>query len=210
MNGLILLVAATMGNAYDSSQLEEILALATTSETAEVRIQAYTAAYFLTRINMGLYSEQQLPIIEELIILTDDIDWRYRKNDIISRVYGRTSVESVEAVDSLARYKINTFSEFKDLTDAEEMYGIVGLAGKAKLLMCLGLANARISIISYLTSQNLDFWSAETALELQDLKNQQLTRYKMQLIESMHEAEEVMDSSNVEEYNRLAELMNEM
>ena len=208
----LLTANALAANAFSTKALDSALYSTLNAATPDAQREAYATALHLTRVLEGFDSPNQLPLLRELIKLVEDSeDFLYMRLEVVRGVYGRVSAETVAAVDSLARWKIENYANFTDLIEAEELYRIEGLTGTTKLTALLGRLNAQVTILMFLEAQTLDFFGNPlNAYTLNSRKVEALNKHYFMLRSSMKEAKETIEKTNSDynEYNRLIRLLN--
>jgi hypothetical protein len=210
---LCCLAAPLILDTYSTEELEDRLYRALNSTVPEEKITAYEEALFLTKIIEGMESPNQLPLIKALIELQEDSeDLRYLKAHVTRRVYGRVSAEAIEAIDSLARWKLENATDYRDLTTAEQLYNIAGMEGEVRLQALLGASNAKVVILQFLVEAPLSFFASSSDISVSiDRKRLEIYRSSISLRRSMREVEALIEKGNYsfEEYNRIVILINE-
>lgn len=208
----LLAANALAATAYSTEALDSALYSTLNAATPDAQREAYATALHLTRVLEGLDSPNQLPLLRELIKLVEDSeDFLYMRLDVVRGVYGRVSAETVAAVDSLARWKIENYADYTDLIEAEELYRIEGLTGTTKLTALLGRLNAQVTILMFLEAQTLGFFGNPlNAYTLNSRKVEALNKHYLILKSLMSETAETIEKTNADynEYNRLIRLLN--
>jgi hypothetical protein len=209
----LLTANALAANAFSTEALDSALYSTLNAASPAAQREAYATALHLTRVLEGFDSPDQLPLLKELIKLVEDSeDFLYMRLDVVRGVYGRVSAETVAAVDSLARWKIENYADYTDLIEAEELYRIEGLTGTMKLIALLGRLHAQVTILMFVEAQTLNFFGTGSlnAQALSSRKVEVLNKHYLILKSLMSETTETIEKTNSDynEYNRLIRLLN--
>lgn len=105
----------------------------------------YEQALFLTRVNMGLYSEAQLPILAELI--KQYPRYYYLKLSVSERAYGAGSSEAVKALLELSAWQVAVSSEPVTLFNLLQRYERQADTEPVEIDLLLGKARVGVAVM---------------------------------------------------------------
>lgn len=194
----LLLTLAEAFNTYDYTQLEEL-----------VESQQYGKALHLIRINEGLYSGTQLPVLDRLI--ESDPEYRYLRLQVIEHIHGRDSDEAVKALISIAYWQCSVFANPMDLYSLLERFDREP-EGESKAGLYLAKAYIAKTLIDYYSSLNLiEYRSAGDDLYMmQDQRNQDIQRAYYIALKALNEAQSAVKGypGKTREYNVMVRSLN--
>lgn len=155
------------GGAYEEDLSELSLELGNlylAGGEAEKAVEQFERALHVTKINHGLDSELQIPILKSLIQSYIDLgDWsnadsRQRNLYVIETEAHGSGCELVPAIEKLARWNIDLFGRSYGKYPDDYLYESVGLYEQALEIAVSDCSGNRNAVISRLASRLLGTW----------------------------------------------------